>query len=375
MLAAVTATDIEVIRPADLAARDRDAWRRLQAAAPGLASPFLGPEWASTAAALDGPDACGARVAILRQAGEPVGFFPTRVRRATAMPIGSPFCDYQALVAAPGLAIDPRRIVQALGVSRLDLHNALADQPVFARHFRNRDQSWVIDLAEGYESFAAARRAAGTDILQDCAKKRRKLAREHGEIVFGAMSADREAFDALFAWKRAQLVATRQTDLFQTPWTCSLMDAAFAARGPDFGGALFTLHAGGRLVAAQFALRSRTVLHAWMIAHDDAFARYSPGLVLMADILRWAPQAGFHELDLGPGAYRFKESLANVRRPIAGGFVGLPSAASLVRAAEYQVCRMAEALPLGAASHIPGKAMRRLDILRGLGAASMMWWI
>jgi CelD/BcsL family acetyltransferase involved in cellulose biosynthesis len=363
-----SAVNIDVVAPHALEPADREAWLALQRTRPELASPFLSPAWAETLAGLDGPDRRGARVAVLRRGdGMPVGFFPARVARFTAMPLGSPFCDYQGLIAPPEVTVKPKRIVQALGVPRLDLYNSLAVQPVFAPHFRSRGCSWVIDLSEGYEAFAAGRRAAGTDILQDCAKKRRKLERERGALSFAALADDRGAFDRLFAWKRAQLIATRQTDIFQTPWAQALMEATFAARAPGFGGALFTLHADGELIAAQYALRGEDVLHAWMIAHHPDYARYSPGLVLMAEILRWAPGAGFRELDLGPGAYRFKESLANAVRPIAGGFVGLPSAAALLREAEYRVCRMAEALPLGAASQLPGKVMRRLDLLRGLG--------
>jgi hypothetical protein len=44
----------------------------------------------------------------------------------------------------------------------------------------------------------------------------------------------------------------------------------------------------------------------------------------------------------------------------------MPAPATLVRAAEYGVRRAAEALPLGRASQWPGKAMRRLDLLRAL---------
>jgi hypothetical protein len=48
------------------------------------------------------------------------------------------------------------------------------------------------------------------------------------------------------------------------------------------------------------------------------------------------------------------------------GFVGLPSTATFVRHAADGVRRAAEALPLGPVSDLPGKAMRRLDLIRGL---------
>ncbi len=76
--------------------------------------------------------------------------------------------------------------------------------------------------------------------------------------------------------------------------------------------------------------------------------------------------AGFTSLDLGPGDYRFKQQLSNAQRRVAHGFVGRPSPQSLVRSAEYGVRAAAENLPLGALSHLPGKAMRRMDLWRGL---------
>jgi CelD/BcsL family acetyltransferase involved in cellulose biosynthesis len=279
-------------------------------------------------------------------------------------------CDYQGVVGRPDLDVDPRRLLCALRVGRLDFSSLLADQGAFARGVRGLAQSQVIDLGEGYDAYAAARRAAGTDILQDTAKKRRKLEREQGAAVF-AVSRDVGEFERLIAWKRAQYRASGQTDIFQAGWTEALLRSLFH-RDPGldqaaFGGAFFTLSVGGKLAAAHFALRQGPVLHAWFIAHDEAFARYSPGVILINEILKWAPAQGVRELDLGPGDYRFKHSLANVKRDVAYGYIGRPSAAALTRGAAYRLRATAEALPLGRFSALPGKAMRRLDLIRGLG--------
>ena len=116
----------------------------------------------------------------------------------------------------------------------------------------------------------------------------------------------------------------------------------------------------------QFNLRGRHTLHAWIIAHGAGFEKVSPGLLLFGEILRWMETAGFTALDLGPGDYRFKQQLSNTTRQVAHGFVGRPSTQSLVRSAEYGVRAAAENLPLGALSQLPGKALRRMDLLRGL---------
>jgi CelD/BcsL family acetyltransferase involved in cellulose biosynthesis len=359
--------EFTVVAPQEMTAADVSAWLGLQAAS-ARTSPFLSPYWVQACAAVAGPDQACARVVILRDGGEAVGFFPVRLRGGTAGPVGAPMCDYQAVVGAPSLDIDLRRLLAALRVGRLDFASLLADQAAFGRGMRGVCASQVIDLSAGYDAYAAARRAAGTDILQDTAKKRRKLEREQGAAVF-SVSRNAADFVRLIAWKRAQYLASGQTDIFEAGWTQALLRALFdlGAEACVFGGAFFTLHVDGKLAAAHFALRQGAVLHAWFIAHDEAFARYSPGVILINDILKWAPAQGVTELDLGPGDYRFKHSLANVKRDVAHGYIGRPSAAALARGAAYRVRATAEALPLGRFSALPGKAMRRLDLIRSLG--------
>jgi CelD/BcsL family acetyltransferase involved in cellulose biosynthesis len=354
-----------VVAPEVMTAPDVSVWLALQASS-GRISPFLSPHWVQACAAVDGPDRAGVRVVILRQDSEAVGFFPVRVRGATAGPVGAPMSDYQGIVGRPDLDVDPRRLLCALRVGRLDFTSLLADQAAFARGVRGLCQSQVIDLTCGYDAYAAERRAAGTDILQDAAKKRRKLEREQGAAVF-TVSRNVADFDQMIAWKRAQYLASGQTDIFQAVWTKALLRSLFERQDTAFGGALFTLHVDGKLAAAHFALRQGAVLHAWFIAHDEAFARYSPGVILINEILKWAPTEGVRELDLGPGDYRFKHSLANRKRDVAHGYIGRPSAAALARGAAYRVRTTAEALPLGRFSALPGKAMRRLDLIRSLG--------
>ena len=86
------------------------------------------------------------------------------------------------------------------------------------------------------------------------------------------------------------------------------------------------------LAAAQFHLVGFRTVHAWLIAHEMAFERYSPGLLLFQDILRWMDGQPYARLDFGCGDYRFKREFANARQGVMHGFVAVPSAAGLVRA-------------------------------------------
>lgn len=362
---------IDVVAPLELAPAEIEAWRRLQGGARSLRSPFLSPGWAMALARTDGPDQRQGRVAVVRDGGESTAFMPARVSRYTAAPAGALMADYQGLVAEPGTKLDPQALVRAFGVQRLDLNNVLADQPTFGAYLRGETESRIIDIADGFEAYSRARRAGGSEILQDVAKKRRKFEREHGPVTFTARSGSHADLARLIAWKSAQCRATGQTDIFEAGWTARLVEHLHAEGEPGCEGVLFTLHAGDQLAAAHFALlgpaaEDGRVLHAWFIAHDEAFAKYSPGVGLIVDILKWAEGEGVAEMDLGPGDYRFKLQLANAGRTVAYGFVGRPSTATLVRAAQFGVRQAAESLPLGRYSALPGKAMRRLDTWRGL---------
>ncbi len=357
---------IDLVPALDLAADDIASWTRLQGHGP-MASPFLSPHWTRAVARAGGPDAHRAKVAVVRDRGQAKAFLPARVGRITAMPVGAPMCDYQGLVAAPDLEINPRDLVGALGVQRLDFTSLMVEAPVFAPCVRGRAVSHVLDISRGYDAYAADRQAAGTDILKDSAKKRRKLEREAGEVVFTAESRSLHDFDQLLAWKRAQYAETGQTDILACDWTSTLLRDLFERDEADLRGVMFSLHAGGKLAAVHYALCTPRIAHAWFIAHDDAMQRYSPGVILITEVLRWAADRGMAELDLGPGDYRFKVSLANRQREVGHGFVGHLSPATLMRAAQYEVRRTAESLPLGRFSAMPGKAMRRMDLWRGLG--------
>lgn len=364
--------DIDVIDPLDLQASAVERWSQLQDRAAALDSPFLSPHWARAVARAQSSELEGhpahsrVRVAVLSDAEGLQGFMSARVGAITALPVGAPMCDYQGLVASPEAEVCPRRLVQALGVARFDFTHMLSDQAAFAPHLRGASDSWIVDAGDGYQAWAAGRRQAGVGIVKDLDKKSRRAERELGAPVFTAFSRSRTDFDQLMAWKRRQLLATGQTDIFEKRWVNRLLEELFESRDPEFGGVLYTLHYDGRLAAAHFHLRGRRTIHGWLIAHDPAFEKHSPGLLLFQHILKWMDDTPYSRLDLGAGDYRFKRELSNSALSVAHGFVGLPSPVTFLRQAAYGVRDAAERLPLGRMSEMPGKAMRRLDILRAL---------
>lgn len=355
---------LDVARPSELGRAELDQWLALQAAAPELQSPFLTPGWAL---AVERARGGGVKVVMAREAGRLRAVLAACVGRGTAWAIGAPLCDMQGLVAEPGFDADPRALVRALGVRRYDFsHMASSCQP-FAPFIRGEQPSFVVDLSQGFAGWAEEKKAGGSGLGKDLAKRRRKLEREVGPTRFTALSQDRDDLAQLIDWKRRKFAETRQTDLFEAAWPSALIEQLIAGELEGVRAGLFTLHAGERLLAAHLHLISDTIVHGWLIAHDETAEACSPGRLLFEDLLRWM-DGRYRELDFGPVDYGFKARFANVQRPVGHGFAGAPSPAVLVRAAQYGARGLAERLPLGRASAWPGKAMRRLDLLRALNA-------
>ena len=73
------------------------------------------------------------------RAGDPAAFLAVRKRGSTAMPVGAPMSDYQALVTRDGFRADPRAMLQALGIARYDFCHMQAQDPAFQGHARGQN--------------------------------------------------------------------------------------------------------------------------------------------------------------------------------------------------------------------------------------------
>lgn len=359
---------VDSVHPNELSDGDLAAWRSLLAADRELSSPYLTPDWAQLVARYR----ADVRVAVWRDdSGEARGFLPVqRTSAYAALPAGGPVCDYQALIAARDAGLDLAQAARALGVGRIDLTAGLRNSlvaPVLLTH----DAGHVVRFAGGWQGWCEARLAAGSKTVTRTRKKLSKMTRDlGGDVSFDAFSRDGAAFETLLGWKREQMRRTGVTDLFEHAWIDGIVRGAFAAPAddPHFGGAMFVLRVRGAPAAVLFCLRAEKALHAWYVAYDPQWSAYSPGLVVFVEAIRAAADAGFAELDLGPGDYAFKESLANDSRPVGAGFIAGHGLASAIKCAQYQIRALVEGLPVGRVRQWPAKAMRRLDVARGLSA-------
>ncbi len=336
--------DICLYRPGELTTADRTAWSDLQSRAwdsgyQGLANPFLAPEFATAVAR----QRRGVRVAVIRERGEPVAFFPfQRGALGVGRAVGLGLSDCQGMVHRPGFRFDARELLRACGLAVWEFDHLVDGQPPFEGGATGSFPSPVMDVAAGYPAYLEQLRERAPKFTRTTLAKERRLGRDVGEVSYVHDERDPAALRTLMAWKSAQYRRTGRSDRFARPWIVRLVEQLLHTRGDSFAGLLSVLYAGGRPIAAHFGLRSQRVLSCWFPAYDTAFSKYSPGLVLHLRMAEGAAADGMSYLDLGRGEKDYKESLktrellvhegwVTRRHPVAAGHLARRAPARALR--------------------------------------------
>ncbi|OEJ35410.1 cellulose biosynthesis protein CelD [Streptomyces subrutilus] len=294
------------MHPADMSPADLRLWSALRARTAPVANPFMSPEFSQAV----GRVRPGARVAVVRQDGEPAGFFPfERGRWGRGRAIGLGVSDCQGAVLHPDVHVDPHQLLRASRLSVWEFNHLESGQNLFLPFATGRYASPVIDLSGGYTHYENLLRTRSRTFLKSTRAQERRLARRIGPLRFVFDERNPTALRTLVAWKSAQYRRTGRRDRFAQEWINNLVHILAATDTPGCSGLLSALYAGERLVAAHFGLRSRTVLSYWFPAYDRDVAPFSPGLVLHLRIIEAAAAAGIDLLDLGRGDASYKDHL------------------------------------------------------------------
>lgn len=358
---------VDCVSPSNLSVDELNAWNAILRDVPAFRSPYLSPGWAK----LVGRSRPDSTVVVFRKDDKPVGFLPVqRANGHAALPLGGPICDYQSFIARDDMPFDVRMALDELNVKRIDFTGLTDAHACCAPHIKTQDLGMVVDLSDGWDGYVENRRSAGSSVLKRVRKKFKKMKSECGNVEFSAFTHNKEDFKILMDWKRAQWKRTGSVDIMTKPWINQVISDSFDVSDNGFGGELFTLKADGQLVAALYALKLDNMLHAWFVGYSRDYETYSPGLILFTETLRAMAEAGYTQLDLGGGDYQFKQSLATQTRMAGPGFIGSSNLATYSRSLQYEIRSIVESLPLGCVSTWPAKAMRRMDVWRGMNEAN-----
>ena len=331
----------DIIHPGALNASDRRAWLGLEAGN-GFRSPLLHPDFA----ALVGAVREDARLALIRDGAELTGAFAYHQRPGgLGRPIGAPFADIQGFSAAPGAAIDGANWLAASGLRAMPFDAFCSHDAVFSE-LAEAPSVHAIRLEGDAEAFLESRRALFAKRFKNHRRLARQMEREHGGIELLVPDRALSHFETLLGWKRRQFARTGLHDVLAPRWAGEMMQRLFdTPEDAELRGLMATLTVGGRFAAGLFGVRAGDVFNPWIAAYDPDFAAWSPGQIILHELISAMPALGLTRCDLGAGHGHYKKYYANHVIPARAGLAVAAGAARRATAMRTLAWRAARALP------------------------------
>lgn len=347
-----------VIHPHDLSRDLRDRWRQIQTSDARLASPYFCPEFTQAVAAVRDD----VYIAALEDTTGIVGFFPFhRQRGRIGKPIGLGLSDYHGIIASSSTPCNPEALVRHCNLVRWEFDHLIASQRQFEPYRTALSRSPIIDLSLGLPAFQSALDKAGRKQHREAQRKREKLEQACGPLRFTLDCTDDGVLRQLMSWKSLQCRKTGTVDYFAIPWCASLVERLHKARTSSYGAFLSCLHVNETLAAAHIILTAGKVWHSWFPAYNDELRTYSPGLILLYDIIEAAAHRGVSHIDLGKGTSLYKQHVMTGAVMLAEGAVELASFRNSLRRLCLQIEHASSQHPLRPLLAIPARFLRRMD--------------
>jgi CelD/BcsL family acetyltransferase involved in cellulose biosynthesis len=346
-------------------------WREIQLSNPALSSPYFCPEFTTLTASVR----TNVYVGILKDNKRIIGFFPFYLSSGGhARPIAGPMTDYQGLIIDPTVDFDPKDLLQQCGLQSWEFDHLIAAERVFASYHAISAESPVIDLSEGYDTYFK-QKCQSSSLFKNLERKRRKIAREVGPLRYESNIKDIQILHQLLNWKTQQYLRTGLVDLFKFSWTKELLEKILTTQSKYFSGRLSVLYVGDEIAAAHMGMCSHSVWHYWFPSYNHTFNQYSPGLLLLLDMVKDASSMKMQMLDLGKGKDGYKPNFSNAAIPLAEGRVALPSPQETVRQISQHIGNaanrakgrilstplgtLARSTPLGFLAKVPYQSIQR----------------
>lgn len=305
---------VELVRPEDLSEQQLRDWIRVQQSNLEFRSPYFRPEFTQAVAKVRSD----VEVALLKRGGETFGFFPfQRSPRNTGKPVGGRLSDFHGVIADAEWSAS--ELIDGCRLDAWNFDHLPVSQTPFSANCWSTAISPYIDLTEGFSEYRRQKKQSGSRELEQALRKARKVSREVGPLRLEVDVDDDEVFATLLQWKSDQYRRTKLTDVFAFDWTVALLEQLRRTNSDGFRGLLSAVFAGDKLLAVHFGMRSGDVFHYWFPAYDRTLMKYSPGVLLISELLQAAETLGIRRLDLGKGDEQFKTSFMTGATLLAEG--------------------------------------------------------
>lgn len=348
---------VEVISGRDLTPELVACWAQIQKTDPALVSPYFRPEFTQAVAAVRDD----VQIGILRDHNESIGFFPFHHKRGgVARPIGLGLSDYQGIIAKQNTKWTTEELLLGCNLIRWEFDHLLTSQKQFAAFHNQVSCSPIIDVSQGIDTFESSLDKAGRKQLKEAQRKQKKLESEVGPVTITLHSQDKAILRQLIQWKSQQCQQTGTEDFFALEWCVQLIEHIHATRGNNFGGMLSCLHAGDTLAAVHFTMYSKEVWHSWFPAYNNELLNYSPGTILLFELIRSAAKRNIHYIDLGKGMSLYKKRVMTGNISVAEGLLKVSSPRNKIYHFISRVEQWSQQSTKNPFFKIPGRVIQRI---------------
>jgi len=348
---------VELFKPAEMNADFWQSFEDIRNASSAYDDPFFDPAFAQIVGALRDDTYIG--VGFDAGKSEPIAFWPLHVRPGGwARPLGGPFSDWHGPVVRPHDPVDPTEFLSAAGLSGFTAFGMPAH--LSWGHLGERVGANMTDRSTNWADYLAVQTKLYPKHFKKMRRTRRNIERDFGEAVFDMDDRSQEAFDWIISRKRDQFARTGRHDVLAPEWARQLFERLRTHQSGRMATKLMTMRIDGKIVAAEFNLCSDRVIHGWITGFDTDYSKYSPGYLLMHEILKQMDDMDQTIYDSGIGLDYYKKYYSNFQLPVDTGALRVQSPNGLPRLMA-EGWRLTEGSLPGVAGRLMGKVRRRTD--------------
>lgn len=329
-------------------------WRKLLAENTDFDSALLTPEFAALVSTVRDD----ARILLIERAGRLQALLAMHKRPGgVARPLGAPFSDYSGPLVRKGVDIDLSRMLSLARVPAYESATTLSVRPreEDAKCFLGQEDSHIIRPAhQSGPELLEQQRALHPKRFKNFRRLHSQFEREVGPLKFRFGRPSVDELTTLLNFKSQQFLASGYVDLTQATEPVALLSAV-AGSEHSF---IAALTSDGAFVSGHFGFKCGKQFHPWISAFDPQWSAYSPGILLLLDILHHWDAMDLDTYDLAGGHEHYKKYFANASRPSRHTFIAADNLAGLNRKVRHELWKSLGAFRQGT---ITGRLKRRMD--------------
>ncbi|MCB2106388.1 MAG: GNAT family N-acetyltransferase [Rhodobacteraceae bacterium] len=314
----------DVQEPSKISTNNIALWHQYLRDARYQAAAFLSPEFSRACERAYG----SARVAVLHEDGDVIGFFPFQFsgpfasKLGYAVRIGEELSDCAGVVARDGTSIPERKLLRICSLTgyhvshlplqqkEIRLDRAPTDSEIAKGH--------LINLSDGPEAYLENLTAANVDFVRDTERRMRRLAKDLGPIKY--RSYPRPTSDqvrSIVERKRLQYRATKAEDVFAASSRLTLLLELTRVDSDFCRLHVSELCADEDVIASHIGLLGQGTLNYWFPVYEPDLRKYSPGRLLLWHTIQHAKDDGITLINRGEGDTQAKRDFSNAEQYFA----------------------------------------------------------